>query len=1294
MSTKQHLHENDGRESGRRQGRFTDIHTLRGRLLKRALIVLAILSIPMTAVSTARIIENGWQNIHILHFAMVAAVLGGVLVRRIIPLSVLTFLFLAAFLVLGIAGLLTYGLAGMGILMLAAFAVLTTILLGTAWGVSAVCICLAVIAGAGAAICTGALELPIDAAAYVSSATSWITALAAFALFATLAVFGIGRLLENLQNSLENAHASAEDARAANRRLRDEVSQRSQAEEGLHQSQVRLASIIRAAPTGIGLVSNRILLDVNEQICKMTGYSREELVGQSARMLYPDDEHFEQVGREKYAQIGKTGTGTVETVWQRKDGAAIDVLLSSTALDAEDLSQGVSFTALDITARKKAEQALIESEEKFRLAVQAVGDGLWDWDVPSGRVYYSPTWMAMLGETDLPGIYETWESRLHPNEKKRVLSSLREHLEGRTDSWSLDHRLKMSDGSWKWVLARGEVVDRGCKGEPLRMIGTMKDISDRKDAEAELQYRLGFESLLASISTHFVNIDPHEVDDSIGEALRRIGEFTQTDRSYVFLYKDDERLMDNTHEWCREGIEPCMVRMQNVPADFLYNSREFLNKGRIFCLEQMSDLPPEAEADREEFEFQGIKSLICVPMTCGDMKIGFVGFDSVRKQRNWSEDTRNLLKTVAEVFANAIARKRIQNQLQAERDFSENLIETANTLTIVLQPDGTIAKFNKYAEELTGYSKEEVLGRNWFELFVPADQQEGVSGVLEQIIESIPAAAAHENRITTKDGDVRLISWSNSAVRDNTGGVIGAISVGVDITERRRAEKEARRTTELLRLSIDNMLEGYALHEAILDENGHMVDSMYVEFNPAAERMVGRPASEIVGKTALEAFPHIAERGLLDKFARVVATGEPVYIEEFYYAGDNLDKAFDLSCFRVNRTYFVCIFRDVTERIRAAKALRENEKKYRLLVESAAQPIYTVTREGVFEFMNSESARILGQGDPAELIGKSISDYMDARAAKEQMNEIHLAVDSGQMRVAEHESVVRGEKRWFYSRIQPLTDSTGRYARALVILTDITESKMADKQIREHRAELAHVWRVNTIGEMASGLAHELNQPLCAILTYADATLRLMNLEQTPTEKVTQAIEKIANQADRAGEIIRRIRALAGKREPKKALVSINEIINEVLEMAKTDLLHEQVDLQTDLDEKLAPIHADRIEIEEVVLNLVRNAIDAMNETPPEQRTLTVRSGCESDGRTKVSVSDTGKGLPETPDTVFDAFFTTKTTGLGIGLPLSRTIIEAHGGRLWAESNESGGATFSFTVPPPLDASSKHSVGN
>ncbi len=249
---------------------------------------------------------------------------------------------------------------------------------------------------------------------------------------------------------------------------------------------------------------------------------------------------------------------------------------------------------------------------------------------------------------------------------------------------------------------------------------------------------------------------------------------------------------------------------------------------------------------------------------------------------------------------------------------------------------------------------------------------------------------------------------------------------------------------------------------------------------------------------------------------------------------------------------------------------------------------------------------------------------------------------------------------------------------------DVTERRRADDLAREHEAELAHVLRVSTLGEMATGLAHELNQPLAAIVSYARGCARRLRAGGGSPEQIAAIVEQIANEAMRAGEFIRHIRAFVAKEPPARARVDLNPLVESVCRLVAAESARARVSIDLELSPEPVVAVVDRIQIEQVLLNFLRNAFDALASEPSAERRVTVRTAAAPDGETTISVSDRGPGLdPEIAGRIFEPFFTTKASGMGMGLAISRSIVEAHGGRLWTAAAEPHGAIFWISLPAP-----------
>jgi two-component system sensor kinase FixL len=368
---------------------------------------------------------------------------------------------------------------------------------------------------------------------------------------------------------------------------------------------------------------------------------------------------------------------------------------------------------------------------------------------------------------------------------------------------------------------------------------------------------------------------------------------------------------------------------------------------------------------------------------------------------------------------------------------------------------------------------------------------------------------------------------------------------------------------------------------------------------------------------------------------------------------------------------------EISERKRAEEMLREQAYLLNLTHDTVfvrdINDIITYWNRGAEELYGWKSEEAIGKVThqllqtifPAQLEEIMTELFRSGRWEEEL---IHTKRDGTQITVA---------SRWSLQR-----DERGRPIAILETNNDITERKHAEEELRKTQNELSHVMRVMTMGELASSIAHEVNQPLAAIVTNGNACLRWLAVDPSNIDEARECVRRIIRDGNRASEIIARIRALAKKSSPDKASLNLNETIQEVLALTNNEARRNRVSLHTELAAGLPPVQGDRIQLQQVILNLVMNGIEAMKGVTDQPRELLIRSNRYESDEVFVAVQDTGIGLnQESLDRIFSAFYTTKPEGMGMGLSISRSIIEAHGGRLWARPNEGIGATFQFTLP-------------
>ncbi|NOX56306.1 MAG: PAS domain-containing protein [Planctomycetes bacterium] len=370
------------------------------------------------------------------------------------------------------------------------------------------------------------------------------------------------------------------------------------------------------------------------------------------------------------------------------------------------------------------------------------------------------------------------------------------------------------------------------------------------------------------------------------------------------------------------------------------------------------------------------------------------------------------------------------------------------------------------------------------------------------------------------------------------------------------------------------------------------------------------------------------------------------------------------------------------EREQAEKAVRDSEALYRSLVETLPLYVFRKDLRGRITFCNSRMAQLLGLA-PEEVIGKTDFDlYPEELAAKYHADDQRVLTTGTAIEVEEKHFAEEAGPRWVRVVKTPLRDSRGNVIGVQGMFWDITEQIRTQEKLQEREEQLAHAARLATMGELVAGVAHEMAQPLAAIANFAGAcTTRLAGLSEIPDE-VLSWLGRIGDEVQRAGSILARLRTFARRTRPHLTLHDLRDIVQQAVELMAFEVRRRGITLTVQLPQRNQPVVVDAIQVQQVLVNLLQNACDAVEGLEPSRCHIQVSMSDEPD-TIQVSVADAGRGLP--PDTdpaqLFETFFTTKPSGTGMGLAISRRIIESHGGRIWAMPNEGYGATFCFTLP-------------
>ena len=576
-------------------------------------------------------------------------------------------------------------------------------------------------------------------------------------------------------------------------------------------------------------------------------------------------------------------------------------------------------------------------------------------------------------------------------------------------------------------------------------------------------------------------------------------------------------------------------------------------------------------------------SALACSVALGVFVVGSIGTEGTSEEQFVGNLGRLIVASVVTVSANVIRERRRWRNLvnaraladaraatQRTRHQYESLVDIAGSAIVVLDSERRIVEFNRGAESLSGYRRDEVLGKDYFALFrpdlAPQDVPRAMAGALagEEI-------RGMESEILVRGGAHRFVLWNIARVGGPEPDRVRYIGVGQDITDRKQAEDEIRRLNAELE-----------------------------------QRVLAR----------------------------------------------------------------------TTE-------LRESEALFRTMFEVAPIGVVTVDAAGLIVHANPAFQRMLGY-DASDLRDRSVFDLTVADDRARTMHAYALLSRGRHATVQLDKRYVHREGTvvWVHEAVASIRNAQGDFAYALGMVDDVSERKRAEDRAREHSEQLAHVLRVSTMGEMAAQLAHEINQPLGAIVNYANGITMRLRERGIEAGEVGAAVTHIASEGHRAAEIIRRMRDFIRRGEVRREWADPNDVVREAAHLVEPDARRHAIPLRLVLASGLPLVEMDRIQIIQVALNLLRNGIEAMADNPAEDNELLIQTAAAPGAGIEISVRDTGGGIAETAtERVFDPFFTTKVTGLGMGLSISRSIVEAHGGRLWAEANAARGTTFTFFIP-------------
>ena len=576
----------------------------------------------------------------------------------------------------------------------------------------------------------------------------------------------------------------------------------------------------------------------------------------------------------------------------------------------------------------------------------------------------------------------------------------------------------------------------------------------------------------------------------------------------------------------------------------------------------------------------------------------------------------------------------------------------------------------------SGGRSEELKRRGIADFIHPEDLQ----NVLDAAVHSTTTGAPYdaEQRFRGADGTYRWFQVRGLPLRDVTGSIVRWYALHIDIDDRKRAEEALLASERQLDLII-NTIPALAW-SARPDGTAEFFNQHYLDY-------IGLSAEQAQGWGWTAAAHPDDLNGLAATWQTIMASGKLGEAEARLRRHDGeyrwfLFRANPLRDGAGNIVKWYGVNTDIEDRKRAEEALSESERYSRLIVDSIPATVTAHTPDGELEFANRQVLEYFGKTleEIKHWKTEEITHPEDLPRAVELFSQ---SIASG----APFDFEIRARRfdgvyRWLQTRGLPLRDADGRIVRWYNLLIDIDERKRAEEALSKARSELAHVARVTSLGALTASIAHEVNQPLSGIITNASTCLRMLAADPPNIDVAQETARRTIRDGNRAADVIARLRALFSRKTAAIEPVDLNEAVREVIALSWGDLQRSRVVLRTELADGLPPVGGDRVQLQQVIMNLLRNAADAMSEIDDRPRRVVIMTDSDSDGQVRLSVEDNGVGFgPDGTERLFETFYTTKSDGMGIGLSVSRSIIERHRGRLWAVSNDGPGATFSFSIP-------------
>jgi len=1028
-----------------------------------------------------------------------------------------------------------------------------------------------------------------------------------------------------------------------------DVTEKRKTKEALRESEERYRTMLESigdAYTETDL-SGRLTF-INKAVSKALGYSREEFLGMNYRD-YTSPQEAKKI-YEIYNRVYRTGepAQSVEYEHIAKDGTP-RILEATVELRRDKSGKPIGFRTFtrDITERRRTEEALRQSEEKYRTILENIAEGYFENDLRGTLTFFNDSLLEVYGYTRDELLHMNYRQYMDQENAERVYQAYKKvYATGEPDR-EIQFEIIRKDGTRKYLEnSVSLIMDAG--GQPVGFRGISRDITERKQTEEKLRKsEEKYRTILENIDDGYYEVD-------------LAGNFTFFNDSMcrIFGYPKEELMGMNDRQYTdKENAKRLFQAFNKV-----YRTGE---PGRGY----------EYEVIRKDGTKSYIEASISLQKDSSGKTIGF----------------RGIIRDINE-------RKRAEEALRQSEEKYRTILESIEEGYFEVNLAGSFTFINDSLCRIHGYTRDELMGMN-NQQYMDEETSKRVYKIFNTVFRTGKSATINDWQITRKNGSKRVLESSVLLIKDSSGNPRGFRGIVRDVTERKQMEEALRQSEEKYRTILEKMQEGY--FEMDLAGNFTFV-------NDAECRNLGYTSEELIGMNNRQYQDETTAKKVYQIYNGIYKTGDPVKALEVEVIRKDGTKVFNETSVSLIRDAqgkpigFRGISRDVTERKQAEEALRQSEERYRTIIENIQDGYFEVDLAGNFTFVNDAECRNLGYTSE-ELIGMNNRQYTDQETSKKLYEVFNKVYKTGEpVNVLDIERIRKdGTKRVSEVSVSLIRDAQGKPIGFRGISRDVTERKRAEERLRRYAAELersneevknfayivSHDLRVPLVN--LKGYTSELHSALGVIGSHFDAALPHLNDEARSEvamalhEDVPEALEFITNSVSRMDSFINAVLVLSrlGRRELKPEPLDMEALVQTSLETLSHQIQERGIEVSVG---SLPEVVADRTAMEQIVGNILGNAVKYIDPERPAQIEVTAKI---NNTETIFRIQDTGRGIAqEDMGKVFVPFRRAgkqDTQGEGMGLAYVQTLVRRHGGRIWCESEAGKGTTFIFTITTP-----------